>query len=236
MQQQPWGRWLTTTTTTTTTTLQNKTHTETATPGRPHPQRQTTDTAPLEGLGKPWSVLSSEIAVRPESKRPPILDEAATPYQPIDASKSWWSRRFALGGENSSWWFWFRWPPKWWWNTQTDFNLTPTKTFNISRILGLLILYARHRIISKKLATSNESAPESNESNRGHGGWFWWRETMEDVETMCPTETWMCIKLLVGYGYISQNHRWSYTHQKKILYVNAACSNTKKKNLYWDIG
>ena len=89
--------------------------------------------------------------------------------------------------------------------TPNCFNLTPTKTINISsRIFRLLILYARHRIISKKLATSNESAPESMQQtrSRANGGCFWLNDFDEgrrwEMWKMCPTEIWMCIKLLVG--------------------------------------
>lgn len=43
----------------------------------------------LKALGNHEAFCPQRDAVRPESKRPPILNEPATPYQPIDASKSW---------------------------------------------------------------------------------------------------------------------------------------------------
>ena len=51
---------------------------------------------------------------------------------------------------------------------------------------------------------------------------------------MCPTEIWMCIKLLVDMDTsLKIIDEIIYTYRKK-LYENAACSNTKK-NLYWDL-
>ena len=137
---------------------------------------------------------------------------------PNEASESWWNQRVFVGEEKlhhgvfvGS--FLISDGPPNDGETPNCFNLTPTKTFNISQIFRLLILYARHRIISKKLATSNESAPESNESDRGHGGWFWWRETMEDVEDVSHRNS-DVYQTTSWFGYISQNYRWNYTQNQ----------------------
>lgn len=96
----------------------------------------------------------------------------------------------------------------------------------IQRILGLLILYAGHRIISEKLATSNESAPESMQQPT-LVGWFWWWKGDDGRCVMCPIEIWMCIKLLVDLDTSLKIIDEITPKTKKKLYENAACSNTK---------
>lgn len=87
----------------------------------------------------------------------------------------------------------FRWPQM----MVKPQTVSPTKTINIlSRILELLILYARHRIISKKLATSNESAPESMQQPR------WWMILMKGDHGRCGR----CVP--PKFGCVSNHYSW----------------------------
>lgn len=232
IQQQPWGRWLTTTTTTT--TLKTRPTSKQQPLADPiHNDNQRTRLL-LKALGNHEAFCPQRDAIRPESKRPPILDEPATPYQPIDASKSWWSRRFSVGKKFHLWCcfdeFWFQMAPQMMVKPPNLFQFDSNKNnYYISTDIGVVDSLCQASYHIQKVGHQQWVRPWKHAATEV--GWMILMKGDDGRCVMCPTEIWMCIKLLVGME-ASQNHRWNYT--QKILSENAACSN--KKNLYWDLG